>query len=686
MGRFEPWNRRVPGAVLLAALLFVLPVRAQDPAPPSAAPDKPAASPSAPPGQVSGRLRQLSLEELMEVEVVSVSRKGQKLAEAPAAVFVITREDIRRSGATSIPEALRMAPGLHVARVDSHSWAITSRGFNNTSANKLLVMIDGRSVYSHLHSGTFWDVQDTLLEDVDRIEVIRGPGGTLWGANAVNGVINVITRNAKDTQGTFVQAGGGTEERAFGGFRHGARVGDNAYVRVYGKYFNRDESVLATGKDGVNDAWSQVRGGFRADWDVSDRDTLTFGGEVYDGAESQVLTDIRATAPFTTPFVDDVEVSGGFFRGRWARRLSETSDLSVQFHYDRTFRDIPKLFQETRDVLDVEAQHRFRLGGRQEIVWGLGYRWIHDDVENSFVLGFEPTRSTEDLISAFLQDEITIVPDRLRLILGSKFEVNDHTGFEIQPSGRILWTPSDRHTVWAAVSRAVRTPTRIEEDLLINLVAAPGPPITQLRFVGNDGFGAEDVIAHELGWRVRPLDRLSLDVASFYNRYRDLRTTESGTPFFEAGRLILPLTFGNRMDGRTWGVEAAATWQVAEGWYVKPSWTLFFMDLHTESDSSDTTSKLAEQDDPNQQFSVRSSMDLGRNFELDLGVRYADSRRRFDLPHYLVGDARLGWKATSNLDLSIVGQNLLNRSHAEFQRTPQAEIQQGVYMMLTWRF
>ncbi len=696
MDRSEPRFRRAPGtgAGVLAVLFCSLSIRAQDPAPPKASPspdaaeDKPAASPgvSSDPASPTARLKSLSLEELMEVEVVSVSKKEQKVAEAPAAVFVITREDIRRSGATSIPEALRMAPGLHVARVDSHSWAITARGFNSTGANKLLVMIDGRSVYSHLHSGTFWDVQDTLLEDVERIEVIRGPGGALWGANAVNGVINIITRSAKDTQGTFVQAGGGTEERAFGGFRHGARVGDNAYVRVFGKYFNRDESVLATGKDGADDAWSQVRGGFRADWDVSDRDTLTFGGEVYDGDESQVLTDNRATAPFLTRFVDDVEVSGGFFRGRWARRLSETSDLSVQFYYDRTLRDIPKTFQETRDVLDVEAQHRFRLWERQEIVWGLGYRWIHDETEPTFVLSWDPPNKTEDLFSAFLQDEITIVPERLRLILGSKFEINDHTGFEVQPTGRVLWTPSDRHTVWAAVSRAVRTPTRIDDDVLINLVAAPGPPITQIRFVGNKDFQSEEVIAHELGYRVRPLDRLSLDVASFYNKYDDLRTSEPNTPFFEAGRLILPLTLGNKMDGRTWGVEAAATWQITDGWYVKPSWTLFFMDLHTEADSGDTTSKLVERDDPGQQFAIRSSMDLGRNFELDLGVRYCDSRPRFDLPHYLAGDARLGWKAASNLDLSIVGQNLFNRSHAEFNRTPQAEIQQGVYMMLTWRF
>jgi iron complex outermembrane receptor protein len=391
------------------------------------------------------------VEELMDVEVTSVSRRPEKLTEAASAIQVITGEDIRRSGANSIPEALRLAPNLQVAQVNSSQWAVSSRGFNNVLSNKLLVMIDGRTVYTPLYAGVFWDVQDALLEDIDRIEVVSGPGGTLWGANAVNGVINIITKSAKDTQGFFMEAGAGTESNGFGSMRYGGQLSPGLYYRVYGKGFNRDELVVADGSD-AGDGWDMGQGGFRLDWEPNQDDVLTLQSDFYD------------SKPNPEAASDPVVAMGGNILGRWTHKISDDSDFQVQFYYDRTRRDFNDEFTENLDTYDFDAQHRFQIGDRQEIIWGLGYRRMDDSVANLELLGFDPGNKTLSLYSAFIQDEITLIEDRLRLTLGSKFEHNEYTGFEVQPSGRLAWTPSTEHTVWAAVSRAVRTPSRIDRD------------------------------------------------------------------------------------------------------------------------------------------------------------------------------------------------------------------------------
>jgi len=364
-------------------------------------------------------LKKLSLEELMHIEVTSVSRSPERLFDAASAVQVITGDDVRRSGATSIPEALRLAPNLDVAQVNSHDWAISARGFNNTIANKLLVMIDGRTVYTRLYAGVFWDVQNVLLEDLDRIEVVSGPGGTLWGANAVNGVINIITKSAKDTQGTYLSGAGGSLLQDFGAARYGGSIGTNLYYRVYGQRFDRNSTVFPSGQDAA-DSSEMTQGGFRLDWYPSDGNTLTLQGDAYGGNEQGQPS--------------DTTLNGQNVLGRWTHTFSPESDLQVQTYFDRTWRRIPGTFAEDLKTYDFDFQHRFALGERQSIVWGAGYRLMQDEVENSPALAFLPPNRNLQLFSGFLQDEITLIPERLKFTAGTKVEHNDFSGVEVQPS------------------------------------------------------------------------------------------------------------------------------------------------------------------------------------------------------------------------------------------------------------
>src|SRR5688572_15258115 len=437
-------------AAALAGVGFLLPGFAAEPAAPS-------------PGN---GIMDMDLESLMKIEVTSVSKRPEKLSDAAAAIYVISNEEIRRSGVTSIPEALRLAPGLEVARQDSHTWAISSRGFNDEFANQLLVLIDGRSVYTPLFAGVYWDVQDLPLEDINRIEVIRGPGASLWGANAVNGVINITTRRAKDTQGLLISAGAGNEERGFGTIRYGGKIGEQAHFRVYGKYLNRDDSGLTNGLS-ANDSWSMWRGGMRLDWEPSHNNLLTLQGDIYTGELNQTVTVPSLSAPPSEELREKVGVSGGNVLGRWSHQFSDTSELSLKAYYDRTERD-RVVFDETRDIFDLDLQHRFQLGDRHDFVVGLGYNITSDDLDNRFAVSFDPTHRTASLYSAFVQDEIELVRDRLRLTMGTKIEHNDYTGWEVQPNARLSWSITKRQTAWFAASRAISTPSRAEDDIRIN--------------------------------------------------------------------------------------------------------------------------------------------------------------------------------------------------------------------------
>jgi iron complex outermembrane receptor protein len=566
----------------------------------------------------------MSIEELMRVKL-SLSRTDEQFSRSAAAAYIITEDEIRRSGVTSLPEALRMAPGIEVARVDSHTWAVTARGFNDAFANKLLVMIDGRTIYTPLFSGVFWDAQDTVLEDIDHIEIIRGPGSTLWGANAVNGVINIVTKKASQTQGGLIAVGAGTEERGFGVVRYGGKITEEAHYRAYVKYFNRDDTALANGRD-AGDSWDMLRGGFRADWTPgmdavtgSTHDVLTFQGDIYSGRIDGLFTTAVLTPPPRAVTVRDVQkAEGGNLLGRWTHPFSDEANIQLQAYYDRTHRDVV-IFKEQRDTFDLDFQNRFRAGRRHDFVWGAGYRVTSDDTAPTTTVTLRPDSRTLNLFSMFVQDEIGLIEEKLRLTVGSKLEHNDLTGWEVQPGARLLWTPATNHTAWASVTRAVRTPSRAEEDIQINSVVTTGVVGS---FFGNRGMESEKLVAYELGYRVQPITKVSLDLATFFNDYDDLRTLEFGPPppTSAAAQYVR-----NRMHGETYGAELAANWQVTDWWRLRGSYTWFKMQLHRDANSNNPANEDPENESPHHQFMIRSSFDLPKNLELDCSWRYVDA-------------------------------------------------------------
>ena len=617
----------------------------------------------------------MSVEDLMNMQVTSVSKRTQKVADAAAAIFVITQEDIRRSGATSIPEALRLAPGLEVARIDQNKWAIGSRGFNGRFDNKLLVLIDGRSVYTPLFSGVYWNIQDVMLEDIDRIEVIRGPGATLWGANAVDGVINIITKPAASTQSAIVTAGGGTEERGSGGVRYGSKLGDNTHYRIYGKYFDWGPSNFASGAT-ANDGWDAMRGGFRADWTPTGANSLTLQGDLFRSKYDETLTVPSLASPFSSTFPNNGVYSGGNILGRWNHN-SEGNSMSLQMYYDNTTTVDKSLFVDHQNVFDMDFQHGFHVGDSQQFVWGLGYRSILDRNDSSFTVSLQPNQVSLNQFSAFLQDEISLVDNRLRLTLGSKFEHNDFTGFEVEPNARLLWTLSPNQSVWTAVSRAVRTPALTEEGLRLNsAVIPPGTPANPaplpavVAVFGSHQFNSENLLAYELGYRVQATSNLSLDLATFYNHYSNLRTAEPGTPFVEGSPaptdIVIPFVAGNKMSGGTYGLELFADWKVIPKWRLTGSYSYLQMDIHKNLDSQDPTPDNPNGSSPRHQWYLRSSVDLPKHFDLDTTLRFVDHLSSLNLPNYYSLNAHLGWRPVRNLELSIGGQNLLDNRHLEF--------------------
>jgi iron complex outermembrane recepter protein len=605
-------------------------------------------------------LKKLSFEELLDLEVTSVSRKPSKFTESAAAIEVITQDRIRRSGVTNLPDALRLATGIHVASSDGHTWAISARGFNGTAANKLQVLLDGRSLYTPLYSGVFWDVQDTLLDDVDRIEIIRGPGATMWGANAVNGVINIITKKAQDTQGALISGGAGSSERAFGGIRYGGRIGDNTYYRSYIKYFDRVGSVFPSGLR-AGDAAKLDQGGFRVDSELSNQSSVTVQGDLYTGRSNK-------------PPSRDTVVGGGNVLARWARKVSSESDLQLQFYYDRVDRNTPLQFQEGRNTYDVDLQHRIRVESRHDLVWGVNYRVSSDLIGNSTTVAFIPDHRALQLASGFLQDEVRL-SDAFGLTFGSKFEHNTLSGFEVQPSVRMAWYPAPRQTVWAAFSRAARTPSRIDEDFQAQM--ATGLIVLK----GNPDFRSEKALAHELGYRIQPSTKLSFDLATFYNSYRDVRSLEPQGP---SG---LPLLFQNNLTARTYGAELTANVEVMKWWRVRAGHSYLQTDFRRKPESR-ALSTTSEGNDPKHLVTVHSSIDLPMAFEFDTVLRYVAQLPNPRVPSYHVMDVRLGWSPESNVEFAVVGQNLLDRQHSEFgtQTSKSPEVKRSVLGRITWRF
>lgn len=582
----------------------------------------------------------LSLEQLANIEVTSVSRKRERLAGAAASAYVITGEDIRRSGATSLPEALRLAPNLQVARVNADSYAISARGFNSTTANKLQVLIDGRIVYTPLYSGVFWDVQDVMLADVERIEVISGPAATLWGGNAVNGVINVITRSAQDSQGGRAEMTGG-DGLAVGAVRHGAALDMGGRYRVYGRLARSADTRRADGAS-ASDGSTKGMAGFRADWDRGG-EALTLQGDVYDGRISQ-------PAPGTR------KVSGFNLNTHWRRRGDDGAIVRWRAYYDRTRRDHPGTFSETLDTLNLDFQQDLAPIGPHAILWGATYRRAWDRVDNSPALAFLPPRRELSWAGVFAQDEITL-REGVRLTAGMRLERNDYTGLEHMPSARLAWTTDDRGLIWSALSRAVRTPSRVDRDLY-----APGqPPYT---LAGGPTFRSEVSNVFEVGYRARPDRIASYSITVFHAAHRHIRSLEPGP----GGALVI----GNRIEGSTDGLELWGNLQARANWHLSAGLLAARPRLRLAADSGSTSSTAIEGNDPSHQWMLRSVLDLSGGRELDVALRRVAALRSPAVPAYTAVDVRYGWPLGRSVEAAVIAQNLLDASHVEFGAAPGA--------------
>ncbi len=651
---------------------------------------KPANDTPAGPGK-QNQLKQLSLEDLGKVEVTSVSKEPEQVWKTPAAIFVLTQEDIRRSGATSIPELLRLVPGVEVARSNSNSWAVGIRGFGNVLSRSVLVLIDGRSVYTPLYEGVYWDVQNVMLEDVERIEVIRGPGGTIWGANAVNGVINIITKSARNTHGALVSTGGGNLDQATGAARFGGSVGSRFDYRVYGMGFLRGGEYHSN--HDPFDEWRIGQMGFRTDWKAGPRDDLTVQGDIYSG-DSGERKNITFFNPLSQANLDThAFVSGGNLLARWSRDTGDGSDIQLQVYFDRTIRqDIQ--FGETRNTFDVDfIQHTHWLKG-QSLIWGLGVRVSPENfIQSQPTVDFEPHHQTVKIFSGFIQDEIPIVRSKLSLVAGTKLENNSFSGFEYQPSIRLLWTPTPHQSFWAAASRAVRTPGRLDQDVAATGFVSAGPPLpTLIELVGNPGFSAERLLGYEAGYRTLVGKRFYVDFATFYNIYRDLEDlgtpsiTMPGTPAPQHILITIPLVNGIR--GHTVGGEIAPDWKVTEWWHLKGSYSLLHMSLDREPGSGAAGTEVASDlgSSPHHEVVVQSLFNLPKRFEFDASYRYLSALPAQTVHAYHTMDLRIGWHVGEKLEFSVVGQNLLQPFHAEFSSGSGmlVPIRRSAYAKVVW--
>jgi iron complex outermembrane receptor protein len=642
-------------------------------------------------------LTQFSLEDLMNVQVTSVSKKEQKLSKAGAAIYVINQEDIRRSGATNIPDLLRMVPGVHVAQINGHTWAISIRGFTDKYGDKVLVMIDGRSVYTPLTSGVNWDQQDVPLEDIERIEVIRGPGGTVWGANAVNGVINIITKNSNATLGGLIRAGAGAKESLEGLIQYGGRIDAKGTYRVFGDYTNLGNAPAPTAQ-AVTDGWHKTHAGFRSDWDLSPRDKLTVQGDLFKSREAQTLdTLIVDDHPREAVIDDQITVAAGNVLGRWDHTLVNGSSTSLQVYYDRNDR-VERGLGETRNTADVDFQHHLTMGSRNTIVWGGGYRVTTDSLTPGYAVRYQPDRRTDNLFSTFVQDEIGLTRS-LSLTVGTKLEHNSYIGLEYEPSAQLVWNLTDRQALWASVSRAIRQPARADSDIRVDVALIPldqGGGIGIVELTGNPSRKAEQLYDFEIGYRAQVTPRLSLDITTFSSYYHGLQTQEPQDPFFTTGPspsyTVLPFLFSDNAHAHNYGAEVFANWNVTRRWRISPGYNYIQMHVAGDLSSQDPNAGEIANESPKHQFQIRSFLNLTRRLEWD-GAVYQVGRLKDGgygpTPSYTRLDSRLGWRLGESLNLSIVGQNLLSPAHAEYHDAfsiLHSLAARSFFAKITWRF
>ncbi len=641
-------------------------------------------------------LTQVSIENLLNIEVTSVSKKEQKLSRVAAAIFVITSEDIRRSGAANIPDLLRMVPGLQVAQINGSTWAITARGFDGQYSNKLLVLVDGRTVYSPIFSGTFWDSQTLLLDNIARIEVIRGPGATVWGANAVNGVINITTKKAADTLGALVTTGGGTSEQGFATARYGGTIGDETSYRVSGGGFNYGHNLNSAGQSGEDD-WRTFQAGFRVDADASPKDSLTLEGDVYRGDAGELVNTIVSISPPINGILNLRNIFSGWdLVSRWNHVFSPNSETSLQINFDRSNRG-DTTYGTGLNTFGIDFENHVGWGKRQDFVWGVGYYMTSDELATTFRIAFTPPKQTRQFFSSFVQDEIAIRPDRLYLTIGAKLEHNDYTGFGFEPSARLAWIANERNMFWTAVSRALRTPSQSDRDIRVNDSVFPGPnglPILVSIF-GSPYRQNESLNAFELGYRTEILKQISVDATVFYNDYNSLVSVEPGAPFLEIDppplHLVAPNVLGNLTYGETHGVELSVNWKVAKYWTLSPGYSFLAMHLHEDATSQDTTTVAGSQGGfPSQQAQLRSHVELSKHWQWNASAYFVGRLVAPAVPSYTRLDTNVIWQPRKEFSISLVGQNLVSDHHLEYLGPDQTEqsslTKRSAYAKITWQF
>jgi iron complex outermembrane recepter protein len=644
----------------------------------------------------TGDLKELSLEQLGNVQVTTVSKEPEKLLQTPAAIYVLTQDDIRRAGVTSIPEALRLVPGVEVARIDSDSWAVGIRGFGGAFSRSVLVLIDGRSVYTPLFEGVYWDVQNVMLEDVDRIEVIRGPGGTIWGSNAVNGVINIITKTANDTQGTLAAVGGGNVDQATGAVRYGGSYGKDFDYRVYGMGFIRGAEYHVN--DDPFDEWRMGQMGFRTDWRESERDTITFQGDTYSG-ENGSETNIAFFSPPSQANVDATTfVSGGNLLTRWKHQLKNGSDFQLEAYFDRTNRQGVQ-FGETRDTFDLDFIYHMKLLKDQDFIWGMGARLSPSDfIQTQATVNFLPNRQTDSIYSGFLQDQIPIVEDKLSVTVGTKLEHNNFSGFDAQPSARLLWSPSDKQSFWAAVTRALRTPSRLDQDLaLTGLVSAAPPFPIFLEITGDPTYKPEQLIGYEGGYRSAVNPKFYLDIATFFNNYSGLSSLGTISESFAQSPgpssypyLLISVPWANGIEGNTDGAEISPDWKVTGWWQLRGSYSYLQMHLKDMPGITDTSTVPSDEgSSPHHEVVIQSLLDLPKQFEFDPTYRYVSALPAQGVQQYSTMDLHLGWHLGQQLEVSVTGENLFRPYQVEYgvgvNGAPNVGVKRGSYAQITWR-
>ena len=621
-------------------------------------------------------LKHMSLDQLAQIEVTTTSKEPIPAQRVAAATYVITQEDIRRSGATSIADALRLAPGVEVSRISSDYWAISIRGLQSNFSQYVLVLVDGRSVYTPLFAGVFWDVQDMPLQDIDRIEVVRGPGATIWGPNAVNGVINIITKTSADTKGVMVQALGGSQDRTIDTVQYGGSIGKTGSYRAYVRGSLREPEYHANQLD--FDQWHQERGGFRADW-TAGKDTYLLEGDIYGGISPH---EIGATT------VLDDSVSGGDVRAQWRRKSSDRSDFYLQAYFDRTIR-VSSLFGETRDTIDVDFLHHIKLGDHNDVSWGAQARWS----PNLFIgvpgfIELLPPAETDSMYSGFLQDELDFLRNRLAVTIGSKLENTNYGGFDAQPSLRVLWAPNDKQSYWASVSRAVATPSRLDEDYLLE----GNTPALTIRVTGTHQFKDQYMTGYEAGFRELFSKKFYVDIAAFHNNYTDLQSfgAEQITP--PPPKLIITIPYTNEIGGWTNGVEITPTWQAESWWRLTGAYSFCDIDMHANGPTSDisSTGSVAtyEGSTPKHMIQIQSNINLPGGFEFDQFYRYASKLPAQKVPGYQTMDARLAYTIHKQLEISVVGQNLFQPWHYEWGTGDPSQqligIKRAGYLQVVW--